>query len=147
MSAEPTRAEIEAIVRAMRVVAVLGMKDDSRAGEPAVEIPRMLVERGVDVIPVNPTIATALGRRAYPSLAAVDVPFDLLDVFRRSERIPGIAEEVLALPPKRRPRVVWLQSGIRHDAAAVRLRAAGITVVQDACLGVIAAQYLPMIGD
>ena len=71
MPAEPTTepgdAEIQAIVRAMRVVAVLGMKDDARAGEPAVEIPRMLVERGVEVIPVNPTIERSLGRRAYRS--------------------------------------------------------------------------------
>ncbi len=145
MSAEPTTAEIEAIVRAMRVVAVLGMKDESRAGEPAIEIPRMLVERGIEVIPVNPTIASALGRKAYARIADVDVPFDVLDVFRKAERLPGIADEVLALPAERRPGVVWLQSGIRHGAAAERLRAAGITVVQDACLGVIAAQYLPRV--
>ena len=140
---EPTDAEIAAIVRAMRVIAVLGMKDDTRAGEPALEIPRMLVDRGFEVIPVNPTIERTLGRMAFARLADVDVPFDLLDVFRRSDRIPGVADEVLALPPKRRPRVVWLQSGIRHDAAAARLRAAGITVVQDACLGVLAARHVP----
>lgn len=147
MTPEPTDTEIQAIVRATRVVAVLGMKDDTRSGEPAVDIPRMLVERGIEVIPVNPTIASALGRRAYARLADVDVPFDLLDVFRRPERIPEIADEVLALPPERWPRVVWLQSGIRHDAAAARLRAAGITVVQDACLGVLAARYLPLRSD
>jgi len=138
---EPTDAELAAIVRAMRVVAVLGMKDESRAGEPALEIPRMLVDRGVEVIPVNPTIARSLGRPAYATIADVPVPFDLLDVFRRAERVPAIVDEVLALPAERRPRVVWLQSGIRHDAAAARLRAAGITVVQDACLGVLAARY------
>ncbi len=143
MTAEPTNAEIEAIVRAMRVIAVLGMKDESRAGEPGLEIPRMLVEQGFEVIPVNPTIASALGRPAYPRLSDVPVAFDLLDVFRRADRIPQIADEVLALAPDRRPRVVWLQSGIRHDVAASRLRAAGITVVQDACLGVLAARYLP----
>ncbi len=141
---ETTDAEIEAIIRAMRVIAVLGMKDDSRAGEPALEIPRMLVERGFEVIPVNPTIERALGRRAYARLADVDVPFDLLDVFRRPDRIPEIVDEVLALPPERRPAVVWLQSGIRNDAAAARLRAAGITVVQDACLGVLATRYVPL---
>lgn len=140
---EPTDAQLAAIVRAMRVIAVLGMKDDSRAGEPALEIPRMLVARGFEVIPVNPTIERALGRKGFARLADVDVPFDLLDVFRRSDRIPEIADEVLALPPERRPTVVWLQSGIRHHAAAARLRAEGITVVQDECLGVLAARYLP----
>ena len=136
-------AELERIVRAARVVAVLGMKDESRAGEPAWGIPAMLVERGLEVIPVNPTIASSLGRPAYPSLADVPVRFDLVDVFRRPERIPGIADEILALPLDRRPKVVWLQSGIRHDAAAARLEAAGITVVQDECLGVLAARWLP----
>ena len=135
-------AGLEEIVRATRVVAVLGMKDESHAGEPAYGIPRMLVERGMEVIPVNPTIASSLGRPAFASLADVPVPFDLVDVFRRSDRIPAIADEILALPPERRPRVVWLQSGIRHDAAAARLEAAGITVVQDECLGVLAARWL-----
>ena len=136
-------AGLEAIVRAARVVAVLGMKDESRSPEPAVRIPAMLVERGIEVIPVNPTIESSLGRRAHARLADVPVAFDLVDVFRRSDRIPAIAEEILALPPERRPRVVWLQTGIRHDAAAARLEAAGITVVQDECLGVLAARWLP----
>ena len=136
-------AGLEAIVRAARVVAVLGMKDESRAFEPAVRIPVMLLERGIEVIPVNPTIVSSLGRRAYERLADVPVPFDLVDVFRRSDRIPAIAEEILALPPERRPSVVWLQTGIRHDRAAARLESAGITVVQDQCLGVLAARWLP----
>ena len=134
---------LQEIVRAARVVAVLGMKDESHASEPAYGIPRMLVERGMDVIPVNPTIVSSLGRRAWPSLADVPVPFDLVDVFRRSDRIPGIADEILALPAERRPSVVWLQTGIRHDAAAAKLEAAGITVVQDECLGVLAARWRP----
>lgn len=135
--------KLEAIVRATRVVAVLGMKDESHAGEPAWGIPKMLVERGIEVIPVNPTITSSLGRRAWPSLAEVPMEFDLVDVFRRSSRIPAIAEEILALPAGRRPKVVWLQSGIRNDQAAARLEAAGITVVQDECLGVLAARWLP----
>lgn len=132
---------LQAIVRAARVVAVLGMKDETRPNEAAIRIPQMLVAHGMEVIPVNPTIAVSLGRRSWPRLADVPVPFDLLDVFRRGDRIPGIAEEVLALPADRRPAVVWLQTGIRHEAAAARLEAAGITVVQDECLGVLAARW------
>lgn len=133
--------DLAAIVRAARVVAVVGMKDESRAHEPAFAIPRMLVESGLEVIPVNPTIAGSMGRRSWPRLAEVPVAFDVVDVFRRSERIPALAEEILALPKERRPEVVWLQSGIRHDGAAARLTAAGIRVVQDECLGVIAARH------
>jgi predicted CoA-binding protein len=138
------RAEdLAAIVRAARVVAVVGMKDETRAGEPAIEIPRMLLGRGIEVIPVNPTIASSLGRRAWPRLADVppEAAFDLVDVFRRPEYVPALAEEILALPEGRRPAVVWLQTGIRHDGAARALEAAGIRVVQDECLGVLAAQY------
>jgi predicted CoA-binding protein len=136
-------ADLAAVVRAARVVAVVGMKDDSRAGEPAVEIPRMLLARGIEVIPVNPTIVSSLGRKAWPRLADVpaELAFDLVDVFRRPEFVPALAEEILALPAGRRPAVVWLQTGIRHDAAARALEAAGIRVVQDECLGVLAARY------
>jgi hypothetical protein len=133
--------DLAAVVRVARVVAVLGMKDDSRPWEPAHSIPQVCVEAGMEVIPVNPTIESALGRRALATLADVPVAFDLVDVFRRSERIPGVADEILALPADRRPEVVWLQSGIRHDAAAQRLAEAGIRVVQDACLGVYAVRY------
>jgi predicted CoA-binding protein len=133
-------SEHAAVARAARVVAVVGMKDDTRPYEAAVAIPRMLVEVGIEVIPVNPTIASSLGRKAYAQLADVPVKFDLVDVFRRADRIPALADEILALPPERRPEVVWLQSGIRSDAAALKLAEAGIKVVQDACLGVIAAK-------
>ena len=133
-------AQIADAARNCRVVAVVGMKDESRPWEPAFAIPQMLVDRGIAVIPVNPTITSALGRGAYASLADVPDRFDLVDVFRRSDRIPGVADEILALPTERRPDVVWLQTGIRNDAAALRLAEAGIRVVQDACLGVIVAR-------
>jgi predicted CoA-binding protein len=133
-------AQIAEVARACRVVAVVGMKDETRAWEPAFAIPRMLADRGIEVIPVNPTIASALGRAAYPSLAEVPDRFDLVNVFRRSDRIPGVVDEILALPKERQPEVVWLQTGIRNDAAAGRLADAGIRVVQDACLGVIVAR-------
>ena len=136
-----TDAEIAEVARNCRVVAVVGMKDESRPWEPAFAIPKMLVDRGIEVIPVNPTITQALGRTAYARLADVPQEFDLVDVFRRSDRIPALAEEILALP--RRPKVVWLQSGIRHAAAAEKLAVAGIQVVQDACLGVIVARVAP----
>jgi hypothetical protein len=134
-------ADRAAVVRAMCAVAVVGMKDESRADEPAFTIPRMLHERGVRVIPVNPTIATALGQPSLPSLAALDRRVDVVDVFRRSEAVGPVASEVLALAPALRPAVFWMQSGIVNPEAAERLVAAGIDVVMDACLGVYAARY------
>jgi predicted CoA-binding protein len=132
---------LAAIVRAARRVAVIGMVDEARADRPAYTIPAMCRERGMEVVPVNPKIESSQGLRAYPDLASVPGAFDLVDVFRRSEDVGPHADEVLALPPDRRPRVFWMQSGIRNDAAAAKLAAAGIQVVMDRCLGVYAARY------
>ncbi|HEU4724589.1 MAG TPA: CoA-binding protein [Candidatus Eisenbacteria bacterium] len=134
---------VEAAVLALRVVAVLGMKDGRDPSAPAYRIPQMLKERGVRVIPVNPKFESIDGDRCYATIADVPEPFDTLDVFRAPKFIAGIADEVLALPPERRPKLVWLQSGIRDDAAAGRLAAAGVQVVQDRCLGVDAAKFRP----
>lgn len=131
-------ATLNEIVRAMRTVAVLGIKDGRDPDAPAFTIPSLLVEDGVRVIGVNPVVKEALGSPTLPSLAELPAGVDVLDVFRRSDAIPGIADELLALPPAQRPAVVWLQTGIRHDEAAARLVAAGYRVVQDRCLGVYA---------
>lgn len=135
---ETTLAEI---VRSMRTVAVFGIKDGSRPEEPAYDIPRMLQQLGRDVIGINPTISEALGRPTLREVGELTVAVDVLDVFRRIAMIPELADQLLALPPERRPRTVWLQSGIRHDASAERLAAAGMRVVQDHCLGVYAMRY------
>ncbi|HEX8953505.1 MAG TPA: CoA-binding protein [Polyangia bacterium] len=133
--------DLARIVRGARSVAVVGMKDGSDPHAPAFEIPKALKARGLRVIPVNPMIQASLGMTAYKDLASVPESFDLVDVFRRSEKIAELAEEILALPPARRPRVVWLQTGVRNDVAAARLAEAGIQVVQDHCLGVYSAKY------
>ena len=140
-------AELAAIVKSMKTVAVVGMKGADQGDESAYEIPALVQSLGPRVIPVNPKLVDrepteTLGERAYPDLASVPEPFDLVDVFRRSDAIPGVADAILALPTERRPKVVWLQSGIRHDEAARRLADAGIDVVQDRCLGVYASRYL-----
>jgi len=125
-----------AIARSLSVVAVLGIKDDRDPDAPAHSIPELLAGTGVRVIGVNPEVKHALGSRTLASIADLDERVDVLDVFRRSEHIPAHTEELLALPAERRPAVVWLQSGIRDDASAARLAAAGYDVVQDRCLGV-----------
>lgn len=134
-------AELAAIVRDARTVAVVGMVDESKSERPAFRIPQIMQERGIRVIPVNPTITTSLGEIAYADLASVPTPFDVVDVFQRAEKIGPVADAILALPPERRPGVVWIQTGIRNDEAAGRLAAAGMRVVQDRCLGVYAARY------
>ena len=129
-------AALTAIARDLRTVAVLGIKDGRDPDAPAYEIPKLLADSGVRVIGVNPMVKEALGRPTLGSLAELPEAVDVLNVFRRSDAIPGITEQLLALPPERRPAVVWLQSGICHEEAAARLVAAGYRVVQDRCLGV-----------
>lgn len=131
-------AGLQRIARTMQRVAVLGIKDDRDPDAPAHAIPAMLAEAGIEVTGVNPTIPSVLGKPTLGSLAELPPGIDVLDVYRRIDAIPAIAEELLALPDAQRPTVVWLQTGIRHDEAAARLVAAGFQVVQDRCLGVYA---------
>ncbi len=131
-----TDEAVAAAVRAVRVVAVLGMKPGDDPGAPAHRVPASLAEHGIRIIPVNPKYASIDGRPCYAAIGDVPDRFDTIDVFRAPRFIPGHAAEILALPAERRPRLVWLQSGIRHDEAAIALAAAGMQVVQDRCLGV-----------
>lgn len=106
--------------------------DESR---PAHYVPAYLRAQGYRVIPVNPVLAARgaafHGEPARATLAEIAEPVDVVDVFRRPEAIPAHLEDILAMSP--RPRVVWLQQGIRNDEAAARLVEAGINVVQDRC--------------
>ena len=126
---------ILALCRAARRVAVLGIKTEAQAEQPAFYVPAYLAARGVEVIPVPvyyPDVTTILGRPVYRRVA--DIPaadtIDLVDVFRRPADIDAHLPDLLAA----RPRAVWFQLGIRNDAAARALAEAGITVVQDRCL-------------
>jgi len=132
---------LQQIVRDAKLVAVLGMKGENESDAPAHTVPRALKSRGMRIFPINPKLESALGEKAYKDLASFATKVDILDVFRRSEAIGGIADEVLAMPEDVRPAVFWMQSGIRDDDAAEKLARAGVRVVQDRCLSVYAALY------
>jgi predicted CoA-binding protein len=117
------------------------MKDEKDPEAPAFEIPQALQSNGYRLIPVNPKLTASLGEKAYPNLAAIGAPVDTVLVFRRSDAIEPIADEVLALPEAHRPKVFWMQTGIENAAAAKKLTAAGIDVVMDRCLKVYASKY------
>lgn len=126
------RDAIERILSEARTVAVLGAHPDRT--KAAHFVPAYLDAQGYRVLPVNPTYPDEplWGRRPVATLAEVTEPVDVVDVFRRSENVAGHEADILAMAP--RPKVVWLQQGIRDDAFAERLEAEGITVVQDACM-------------
>jgi predicted CoA-binding protein len=111
-------------------IAVIGMKPRGAAGS----IPAYIRDRGYEIVPVNPTCDEVLGLECVDRVDQIEGEIDVVDVFRRSETIPGHVDEILQMEP--RPALVWLQLGIRHDDAATRLTEAGIDVVQDACIKV-----------
>ena len=124
---------IRGIAGRTRRVAVLGIKTEKQAIQPAFYVPEHLARAGVEIVPVPvyyPNVTEILGRPVVRGLAEIEGPIDVLDVFRRTEDLAAHEAEILALKPK----VVWFQTGIRHDEMAERLSAAGIDVVQDHCL-------------
>jgi predicted CoA-binding protein len=126
--------------RAAKVVAVVGMTDGSKPGRASYDIPAMMQKRGYTLLPVNPRIESALGVKSVASVADLEQVPDIVDVFRRSEDIPALAQELLALPKEKRAKLVWLQTGISHPEAQAQLEAGGYQVVADRCLGVFAAR-------
>lgn len=125
--------DIAALLRETRRIAVLGIKTEAQAGQPAFYVPEYLHNAGLDVVPVPvyyPEVERILGKPVYRRLADIPGEIDMVDVFRRSEDVEPHLDDILAA----RPKSVWLQSGIRHDGVARRLAEAGIRVVQDRCL-------------
>ena len=131
------------IVKEAKTIAVYGMQDEKKKDRPAYKIPAMLKERGYEIYPVNPLIVSSLGLEACAHLADLPIKPDILDVFRRSELIPELTDEILALPEEKRPKTVWLQTGISHPQSEARLEVEGMQVVSDQCLGVWAARVKP----
>lgn len=126
-------ASITALLDATKRIAVLGIKTEAQAGQPAFDVPKYVQQAGFEVIPVPvyyPDVTTILGQKVYRKVADVPGTIDLVNVFRRSQDLPPHLDDLLAAKPK----AVWLQLGIRDDAFAEKLSAAGITVVQDRCL-------------
>lgn len=128
MSLEHARRVLEQ----SHTIAVLGAHPERV--RPAHYVPDYMAHQGYRIIPVNPGKVgqTLWGEPIRGSLAELDEPIDIVDVFRRSEAVPAHLDDILSMTPL--PKVVWLQLGIRNDAVAKRLEAAGIEVIQDRCL-------------
>lgn len=126
-------ARVRDLVRSLRRVAVLGIKTEAQAGQPAYYVPEYLAGAGLEVVPVPvyyPEVTEILGQPVYRRLADVPGDLDLVDVFRKPSDLEQHVDDLLA----KRPRAVWFQSGIRHDEVARRLAEGGLLVVQDRCL-------------
>jgi predicted CoA-binding protein len=130
---EDDEEKLLALLRSARRVAVLGIKTEVARGQPAYYVPQALQQMGLEIVPVPvyyPDATEILGAKVYRRLAEVPGPVDVVDVFRRSNDVSAHLPDILA----KKPRSVWLQSGIRDDRTAEALARAGILVVQDRCL-------------
>lgn len=126
-----TDAELKSILTRVKRIAILGVS--ANPVRPSYFVARYLKLKGFTIVPVNPGLAgqDLLGERVYGSLTEVPGDVDMVDVFRRSDAVPGIVDEALARWPQLD--VIWLQLGVHHDAAAAVATARGVTVVQDRC--------------
>ena len=124
---------IEQLLKETRSIAVLGIKPESHADQPAHYVPAHMAAAGFEIIPVPvyyPDVTEILGQPVRRTLAEIGRPVDMVNVFRRPNDIPPHIDDILAAKPKS----VWLQLGIRNEEAAKRFAEAGIKVVQDRCL-------------
>lgn len=122
-----------ALLRGSKRIAVLGIKTEAQAGMPAFDVPKYLVSAGFDVIPVPvyfPEATEILGRKVYRKVADVPGDVDIVNVFRRRHDLDAHFDDIVA----KKPKVVWLQLGIRSEPFAKRLTEAGMTVVMDKCI-------------
>src|SRR5436189_6071585 len=127
--ANPPDPALKQLLTDAKTIAVVGASSNSE--KAAFGIMQKLQQAGYRVIPVNPRETEILGERSYPSLIDVPERIDIVDVFRRAEDTPGIADEAVTIGAK----ALWLQTGIVSDDAAARATKGGLTVVMDACIG------------
>ena len=126
-STPPTREETARILDQSKTIAVIGLSDDP--AKPAYGVASYLLQQGFRILPVHPKAPTALGQKAYPSLAAIPEPVDMVYMFRGADAAPAVVEEAIA----KKAKAFWMPEGVVHEAAAQRAREAGLAVVMDRC--------------
>jgi predicted CoA-binding protein len=126
----PSDPELRSILGDARTIAVVGLS--SNPERASYEVAEYLQSKGYRIVPVNPNETEVLGERAYPTLADIpsEIEIDVVDVFRRAEQTPAIAEEAVA----RGAKVLWLQEGIANDDARRIGEAGGLSVVMGVCM-------------
>lgn len=138
---EPTQqwtdSRLRDVLTAAQVIAVVGFSDDP--SRPSHSIGRYLQRVGYTVYPINPLVERIGELKSYPTLADVPEPIDIVDVFRRSEFLPGIVEEAIEVGAK----LVWAQLGIYSEEAAALAAEAGLPLIMNKCIKVTHSAVLP----
>lgn len=131
MFENPGKTEIDAFLRRIRSIAILGLSET--AGKPSYHVAQELQKFGYRIVPVNPTATEILGARAWPDLESAMKgagPIDVVDVFRRPEHVAAIVDDCIRLAVP----ALWLQEGVIDEAAAQKARDAGIFTVMNRCM-------------
>jgi len=131
MFENPTRAEIDGLLKRAKTIAILGLSDTP--GRPSHNVAKALQKFGYHIVPVNPGATEILGERSWPDLESAmrgAGPIDVVDVFRRPEHVAAIVDDAIRLEVP----ALWLQDGVIDEAAAGRARAAGIFTVMNRCM-------------
>jgi predicted CoA-binding protein len=126
----PSDEQLRTLLTEARTIAMVGAS--SSPDKPSHGIMKKMLAAGYRVIPVNPRETEVLGQKAFASLRDIPEKIDIVDVFRRAEDTPPIADDAVAIGA----RAIWLQSGISNDETARRAQAGGIMAIMDACIGV-----------
>ena len=126
--AEASADPILEILRKYKTIAVVGLSSNAR--RPSYEVSEYMQSAGYRIIPVNPNETEVLGEKSYARLEEVPEKIEIVDVFRRAEDVPPVVESAIRVGA----RVLWMQLGIENAEAAERARAAGLVVVEDACI-------------
>lgn len=132
---------IRNVLQNTKRIAMIGASPNP--SRPSNGVLRFLLDKGYDVVPINPGHAgkEIHGQTVVASLADIEGPIDMVDVFRAADQLPAVIDEILALP--NRPRVIWGQLTVRNDEAAKKAEDAGITVIMDRCPAI---EYPRLIG-
>lgn len=130
MFQNPSHAELTEILKSAKAIAVVGLSDNPE--RTSFQIAQEMQRRGYRIIPVNPTVKDVLGETAYPSLAEVPEPIDIVDVFRRSDALPDVVRDAI----RTNASVIWAQQGIYNEEAAQLAAEHHRTMVMDLCIAV-----------
>jgi predicted CoA-binding protein len=125
----PSNEDLRRLLVEAKTIAMVGAS--SNPEKPSHGIMKRLLAAGYHVIPINPRETEVLGQKAHPTLEAIQEPVDIVDVFRRGEDTPPLADEAAKIGAK----ALWLQAGISNEETAERAKAAGLVVVMNKCIG------------
>ncbi len=120
--------DVGRILKTTKTIAVVGLSD--KPDRESYQVAAYLQQQGYRIIPVNPNVTEVLGEKAHPSLRDIAGPVDVVQIFRRSEEVPPIVDDAIAIGAK----VVWMQVDVEHEEAARKAERAGLKVIMNACM-------------